>query len=161
MGQRQGAVAIPLSELITRRPANCTRRKARSDSDPCDCPDLPKVLVMLYLIVKAGISGLLIAAVSEISKRSPAIGAIVLSLPLVSILSFVWVWKDTGDTLRIASLAEGTFWFILPTLPMFFIFPMLLRHGISFWIGLMASCALTIALYFVTAQVLGRFGINI
>jgi hypothetical protein len=116
---------------------------------------------MLYLIVKAGISGLLIAAVSEISKRNPAVGAIVLSLPLISILSFIWVWKDTGDTLRIASLAEGTFWFILPTLPMFLILPILLRHGISFWIGLTASCALTIVLYFVTAQVLGRFGINI
>jgi hypothetical protein len=116
---------------------------------------------MLYLIVKAGISGLLVAAVSELSKRSPAVGAIVLSLPLISILSFVWVWKDTGDAFRIASLAEGTFWFILPTLPMFLIFPMLLRHGISFWMGLSASCALTIALYFVTAQVLATFGIKI
>jgi hypothetical protein len=116
---------------------------------------------MLYLIVKACVSGLLIAVVSEISKRSPAVGAIVLSLPLISILGFIWLWKDTGDTLRIASLAEGTFWYILPTLPMFLLFPVLLRHGIGFWMGLTTSCALTIALYFVTAQVLGRFGINL
>jgi hypothetical protein len=116
---------------------------------------------MLYLIVKAGISGLLIAAVSEIGKRNPAMGAVVLSLPLISILSFIWVWKDTGDELRIASLAESTFWFILPTLPMFLILPTLMRHGIGFWATLGLSCAATVVLYFMTAWLVGKFGIDL
>jgi hypothetical protein len=115
---------------------------------------------VVYLIIKAALSGLLIGAVSEIAKRSPGVGAIILSLPLISILSFIWLWRDTGDEFRIASLAETTFWFILPTLPMFLVLPMLIRHGIGFWTSLAASCGITIILYFLTAWVVGKFGIN-
>ena len=73
---------------------------------------------MTYLIVKALISGLLIAAISELAKRSPGIGALVASLPLVSILAMIWLWRDTGDTARIADLAYSTFWLVLPSLPL-------------------------------------------
>jgi hypothetical protein len=116
---------------------------------------------MLYLVIKAAVSGLLIGAVSEIAKRSPAFGALVVSLPLVSILSMIWLWTDTGDEQRVASLAETTFWFVVPTLPMFLILPMLLRHGTGFWIALTASCSVTIVLYFLTAWVIAKFGVNI
>ena len=58
---------------------------------------------MLYLILKAAISGVLIAAASETARRAPALGALILSLPLVSVLSFIWLWRDTGDTARIAA----------------------------------------------------------
>lgn len=116
---------------------------------------------MLYLVIKAALSGLLIGIVSEIAKRNPAIGAVVLSLPLISLVSFIWVWKDTGDELRIASLAESTFWFILPTLPMFLILPALIRHGVGFWTTLAVCCALTVGLYLLTAWAAGKLGINI
>jgi hypothetical protein len=119
------------------------------------------VTTMLYLIIKAALSGVVIGAVSEIAKRSPAFGALVVSLPLVSILSMMWLWRDTGDAGRIASLAETTFWFVLPTLPMFLLLPALLRQGIGFWLALAVSCGATIVLYFLTAWLLSKFGINI
>jgi hypothetical protein len=114
---------------------------------------------MLYLAVKALISGVIIAAVSEIAKRSPGIGALILSLPLISILAFIWLWRDTGDTDGIASLAQSTFWFVLPTLPMFLVLPALLRAGTGFWSALGLSCLMTVALYAAMVWALGRFGI--
>lgn len=116
---------------------------------------------MFYLILKAAISGVIIAAVSEIAKRSPALGALVASLPLVSLLAIIWLWRDTGDTLRIASHAEATFWYVLPSLPMFLAFPYMLRHGIGFWWALAASCVLTVALYFVTVLIAARFDVRL
>jgi hypothetical protein len=108
------------------------------------------------MIAKAALSGLLVMAISEIAKRSPALGALVASLPLVSILAMIWLWNDTRDTLRIAAHAEATFWLVLPTLPMFLLLPALLRAGYDFWLALAAGCALTVALYLVTAWVMGK-----
>ena len=116
---------------------------------------------MLYLILKALLSGIIIAAVSEIAKRSPAFGALVVSLPLVSLLAIIWLWRDTGDTMRIASHAEATFWYVLPSMPMFLAFPFMLRSGVGFWWALLAACVLTIALYGVTVLIAARFGIKL
>ncbi|MEQ8266293.1 MAG: DUF3147 family protein [Parvibaculum sp.] len=114
---------------------------------------------MLYAIVKAALSGILVMIVSETAKRSPAFGALVASLPLVSVLAIVWLWRETGDTARIAAHAEATFWYVLPSLPMFLIFPAMLRNGIGFWPALAAGCAVTILLYLVTVWLAARFGI--
>ena len=65
-------------------------------------------------------SGIIIAIVSEVARRSPTLGALIVSLPLVSILGILWLWHDTGDAERIAAHAQSTFWYVLPTLPMFF-----------------------------------------
>lgn len=102
---------------------------------------------MLYLALKALISGIAIAAVSEIAKRSPGFGALVASLPLVSVLGMVWLWRDTHDPVGMAAHARATFWFVLPSLPMFLLIPALLARGMSFWAALVAGCLLTIALY--------------
>jgi hypothetical protein len=114
---------------------------------------------MLYAVTKALLSGAIIAAASEIAKRSPALGAIILSLPLVSLLAFVWLWRDTADKEAIAALSQSTFWFVLPTLPMFLVLPSLLRNGFSFWFALAISCALTVGLYFLAVWVLPKLGI--
>ncbi len=114
---------------------------------------------MLYLAAKALLSGVIIAVVSEIAKRSPSLGALILSLPLVSILAFIWLWRDTTDTERIAALSQSTFWLVLPTLPMFLVLPALLRSGAGFWTALGLACLLTIMLYAAMAWALGRYGI--
>ena len=88
---------------------------------------------MLYPIVKAVISGIIIVAAAKVAERSPLYGAFIVSLPLVSILTLVWLWRDTADSERVAALSEGAFWLALPTLPMFFVFPIMLRHGFPFW----------------------------
>ena len=99
---------------------------------------------MLYAVIKALLSGVVIAAASEVAKRSPAIGAVILSLPLISILAFIWLWRDTSDTGAVAALSQSTFWFVLPTLPMFLVLPALLRNGAGFWPALGLSCLVTL-----------------
>ena len=116
---------------------------------------------MLYFILKCALSGIIVAVVSEVAKRSPAFGALIVSLPLVSLLGIIWLWRDTADTARIASHAESTFWYVLPSLPMFLVLPAMLRAGIGFWPSMGAGCALTIILYLVTAWSLARFGIDL
>ena len=102
---------------------------------------------MVYLLIKALLSGLIVAAVSEIAKRHPGVGGLIASLPLVSVLGMMWLWRDTGDPDRMAAHATATFWFVLPSLPMFLVIPILLKRGIGFWPALAAGCALTMVLY--------------
>lgn len=116
---------------------------------------------MYYLLVKALLSGAIIAAVSEIAKRSPGFGALVASLPLVSLLGMIWLWRDTGDSVRMAAHAEATFWFVLPSLPMFLLIPIMLRQSFSFWVALMAGCALTVLLYLMMTWLGPRVGLRL
>ena len=102
---------------------------------------------MLYLFLKAALSGVIVAAASEVARRWPGWGALIVSLPLVSVLAMIWLWRDTQDPVRLAAHAEATFWFVLPTLPMFLLIPLMLRQGFSFWSALAAGCALTVVLY--------------
>ena len=114
---------------------------------------------MLYLIAKALISGAVIAAASEIARRSPTLGALIVSLPLVSARTMIWLWRDTGDVERIAAHAQSTFWLVLPTLPSFLLMAYLLRIEVPFWAALAAASALAVVLYLAAMAVLGRFGI--
>jgi hypothetical protein len=116
---------------------------------------------MLYLLLKAGLSGLIIAIVSEVAKRFPGWGALIVSLPLVSILAMLWLWRDTHDPIRLAEHAGATFWFVLPSLPMFLLIPAMLRHGWSFWAALAAGCLLTILLYALMTTIGPRFGLRL
>jgi hypothetical protein len=116
---------------------------------------------MWFLIVKALVSGAIIAAVSEIAKRQPAFGALVASLPLVSILGMMWLWRARPDAENMAQHAEATFWYVLPSLPMFLLMPALLRHGVPFWISLLAGCALTVALYAMMMWAGPRLGLRL
>lgn len=116
---------------------------------------------MLYLAIKAALSGIIIAVVSEVSRRSPGFGGLIVSLPLVSLLTFVWLWRDTGDSERIAQLSQAAFWFFLPSMPLFLILPALLRAGMAFWLALGVACAVTIMLYFATSLIGARFGLRL
>ena len=116
---------------------------------------------MTYLLVKAALSGLLIALGSEVARRFPGFGALIVSLPLVSILSMIWLWRDTGDVDRIAAHATGTLWFLAPSIPMFFTIPAMLRAGWGFWPTLLAGCALTVGLYAATLWIGPRLGLRL
>jgi hypothetical protein len=102
---------------------------------------------MLYLVIKAGLSGIIVAAVSEIARRYPGWGGLVASLPLTSLLAMLWLWRDTGDSEHVAALAGSTLWFILPSLPLFVVLPMLLKSGMAFWAAMAIVVAGTLALY--------------
>jgi hypothetical protein len=116
---------------------------------------------MGYLLIKAALSGIIIAIVSEVARRAPGVGALIASLPLISVLGMIWLWRDTADTARMADHAFATFWFVLPSLPMFLAIPLLLNRGLGFWPALAIGCALTIVLYLVMIWTLGRFGIQL
>jgi hypothetical protein len=116
---------------------------------------------MLYFAIKAILSGIIIAAVSEIARRSPGLGALVASLPLISILGMIWLWRDTGDAERMAAHASATFWYVIPSLPMFLLIPLLLKRGVGFWPTLLAGCVLTIALYALMTHYGSRLGLRL
>ncbi len=114
---------------------------------------------MLYLFLKAAISGVLIAAASTIARRFPGVGALIASLPLVSVLGMIWLWTEKPDAETMAAHAGATFWYVLPSLPMFLVIPALLRAGSGFWPALAAGCVLTIALYTLMTWLAPRFGL--
>lgn len=115
---------------------------------------------MLYLVIKAAISGVIVALVSEIARRAPGWGGLVASLPLTSLLAMLWLWRDTGDPERIAGLSIGAFWFVLPSLPMFAVLAVLLRSGVGFWVALGLVVAGTLLLYALMFWMAPRLGLK-
>lgn len=116
---------------------------------------------MLYPVIKAALSGVIIAIASELARKSAGVGALVASLPLVSVLGMIWLWRDTGDADRLAAHSQATFWFVLPSLPMFLLIPVLLRHGVAFPLALLIGCLSAVGLYLFMAAVGPRFGLQL
>jgi hypothetical protein len=116
---------------------------------------------MSYLLIKAAISGILIAVISEIARRSPGFGALIASLPLVSIMGAMWLWRDRPDPANMAHHLQATFWYVLPSLPMFLLVPMLLTRGWNFWTALIAGCVLTVVLYFAMLAIGPKLGLRL
>jgi len=116
---------------------------------------------MLYFFIKAAVSGAIVAAISEIARRYPGWGGLVASLPLTSLLAMVWLWRDTGDGAQVAALAGSTFWFILPSLPLFIALPLLLRSGVGFWVSMSVVVVGTLALYALMLWAAPRLGIKL
>ena len=116
---------------------------------------------MLYLLIKAAISGVIVALVSEIGRRYPGWGGLLASLPLVSLLAILWLWRDSGDPERVAALSIGAFWFILPSLPLFYVLPWLLRSGVGFWASMAIVIAGTLPLYVLMFWAAPRLGIRL
>lgn len=116
---------------------------------------------MLYFVIKAALSGIIIAVISEVAKRYPGIGGLIASLPLMSVLGMIWLWRDKPDAVNMAAHAEATFWFVLPSLPMFLLIPVMLRNGYSFWVSLVTGCVVTVALYSLMVWAGPRFGLRL
>ena len=116
---------------------------------------------MAWYIVKIIITALIIVLVSEISKRLPLLGSLIASLPLISVLGMIWIFQETKNSQKLISHAEGTFWYVLPSLPMFLVMPWMMKKGISFYLSLGVGILLTIILYVIMTKLLSRFGLNI
>jgi hypothetical protein len=102
---------------------------------------------VLYLVIKAALSGVIVAAVSEIARRYPGWGGLVASLPLTSLLAMIWLFRDTHDPERVAELSVSTIWFFVPSVPLFIALPMLIRTGLGFWPSMAIVIAGTLVLY--------------
>jgi hypothetical protein len=116
---------------------------------------------MLYLVIKSALSGVIIAIVSEVAKRHPGFGALIASLPMVSVLGMIWLWHDKPDVPNMAAHVQATFWFVLPSLPMFLVIPWLLKAGVGFWLALSIGCLLTVVFYSAMIAVGPRFGLRL
>ncbi len=116
---------------------------------------------MSYYLIKLFLSAGVIAAVTEIAKRNNAAASIIHSLPLTSLLAFIWLYTETKDSALIGRHAFGTFWFVLPTLPMFVLMPFLIRKLGGFWPALITGIILTVALYALTMRLLKLAGVEL
>jgi hypothetical protein len=116
---------------------------------------------MWQYVFKVILTAAAVVAVAEVAKRSTFWAAAVASLPLTSLLAFVWLYVDTRSTERVADLSQGIFWLVLPSLTLFILLPLLLRGGLGFWLSLGVSCVATAAAYFAMAWILGLLGIRV
>lgn len=115
---------------------------------------------MTWLIVKYLLTAGVVVLVSEMAKRSDKLGGLVAALPLVTFLALIWLYLENQSTEKIANHAWYTFWYVVPTLPMFLAFPILLEK-IGFWLALLASVAITIVCFIVFSMILRQFGIEL
>ncbi len=109
----------------------------------------------MHLAVKTVLTLLLVLAVTEIGKRSTFWGALLASIPLVSVLSLTWIWLDTGDNEKIAGISIQIFWLVLASLPLFLLLPLLLRRGVSYPLSMTGGLLLTVVLYLLASRLLG------
>ena len=117
---------------------------------------------MTLYVLKVLISALVIVAVTEFSKRGGTFwGGVLASLPLTSLLAFLWLYGETGDPARVAALSWSIFWLVLPSLTLFVALPLLIRAGLGFPASLCIALLIMIAAYLATATILHRFGVTL
>ena len=115
---------------------------------------------MQYLIVKYLVTAGVVVLVSELAKRSDKLGGLVAALPLVTVLTLIWLYVEQQPLSKIANHAWYTFWYVIPTLPMFLAFPLLLPR-VGFWPTLLACIVITMVCFGLFAVVVRRFGIEL
>ena len=115
---------------------------------------------MGWLVTKYLITAVIVVAVSEVAKHSDRLGAMIAALPIVTILTLIWLYAEGQPTSKISNHAFYTFWYVIPTLPMFLAFPYL-HAKIGFWLSLPACIALTAVCFTVLLLFMRRFGVNL
>jgi len=116
---------------------------------------------MGYYIIKIVITTLLVVLISEIAKRSSLMGAILASIPLVSVLGMLWLYIDTKDISKVSALSSSIFYLVLPSLSLFVALPLLLKQGINFYLSLSLSVGITVLCYWLMVSALSHFGIKL
>ena len=116
---------------------------------------------MITLITKYAITSLIIVVVSEVAKRSDKVGALISSLPFVTVIVMIWLYLEKQGNAKIGNHAYYTFWYVLPTLPMFLVMPWLMAKGFNFWFSLAICVVVTFACFVLIALIARRFGVNL
>ncbi|MDH5517480.1 MAG: DUF3147 family protein [Gammaproteobacteria bacterium] len=116
---------------------------------------------MIYYTTKIAITTILIVVISEIAKRSSFVGAVLASIPLVSVLAMIWLYVDTKDVEKVSSLATSVFWLVLPSLVLFVTLPLLLKQGLHFYASISLSIGFTIGAYWLLVVVLNYYGVKL
>lgn len=116
---------------------------------------------MSYYLIKVVISAVLIVLISEVGRRSSLLGAVLASIPLVSVMAMVWLYLDTGSAEKVGQLAGNIFWLVLPSLVLFVLLPVLLKTGLHFYWSLGLSLLATVVSYLLMLALLHHWGIRI
>ncbi len=101
----------------------------------------------MYLLAKTLVTALIVVAISELSRRYSLLAAFLASLPLTSLLAFIWIYVETKDVQKVAELSQSIVWLVIPSLTLFIVLPILLKMNMDFWLALAASAAATAAVY--------------
>jgi hypothetical protein len=112
---------------------------------------------MSQYLIKIALTTLIVVAVSETAKRSTFWGSLLVSLPIVSLVSLFWLWSDTRDPAKVRQFCWNVIWLVLPSLALFALVPVLLKRGVAFWPAMIVGCAATIGCYALAIQLLERF----
>ena len=116
---------------------------------------------MSYYLVKVAVTTVLIVVISAIAKRSSFVGALLASIPLISVLAMFWLYIDTKDVSKVSALTSSIFWLVLPSLALFVTLPVLLKQGINFYISISISVMVTIGCYWLMMTILNHYGIKL
>ncbi len=116
---------------------------------------------MGFYVLKIVITTALVVLISEVSKRSSFTGAILASVPIVSVLAMIWLYIGTKDVTKVADLSSSVFWLVLPSLVLFVSITSLLRNGVNFYLSLLVSTTLTVGCYFLLIFIVKKFGIQL
>ena len=115
---------------------------------------------MNWIIFKYLLTAGVVVLISEVAKRSDRLGGLIAALPLVTVLALIWLYVENQSSEKISNHAYYTFWYVLPTLPMFLIFPYLLKK-FGFWITLSLSIMITLIIFYIFAKVMKSFGVDL
>ena len=115
---------------------------------------------MTWIIIKYFLTAGVVVLVSEFAKRSDKLGGLVAALPMITFLTLIWLYVENQSAEKIANHAWYTFWYVVPTLPMFLAFPFLLPR-IGFWPTMGISIVITLVCFVLFALVVKRFGIEL
>jgi hypothetical protein len=116
---------------------------------------------VLQYIIKVALSAATIVIVSEVAKRHSGFAALIASLPLVSILAFIWLYVEGAPAARIGRLSIEIVWLTIPSFALFIALPLLLKQGLNFWLSLLLAMAVTVVCYFAMLPLLRRIGVNL
>jgi len=116
---------------------------------------------MGYYALKVLISSVLIVLISEVSKRSTLFGALLASIPFVSLFAFFWLYHDTKNVQLVSSLSTSIFWLVLPSLALFIALPLLLKQGINFYLSLGLASIITMVCYGLLIVIMNYFRVEL
>lgn len=116
---------------------------------------------MVYYVLKIAITTVLIVLISEIAKRSTFWGAVLASIPVVSVLAMIWIYTETKDIEKISQFSTSVFWLVIPSLMFFVLLPLLLKKGIGFYMSLGVSALMTLIVYYALISVLDKMGMKL
>ena len=114
----------------------------------------------MWIVFKLLMTSGMVVLISEVAKKSDRLGGLIAALPLVTVMTLIWLYIEKQPESKIANHAWYTFWYVVPTLPMFLAFPFL-HDRIGFWWALSSSAAIALACFVIFALVVKQFGIDL